>query len=57
MTADSTNCCFRSNCETFCNLILFNYTESTQTAETVSCVRSKIGQFFGRYQKSKPTSI
>ena len=46
MTTDSTKCCFRSNCETFCNLILFNYTESTQTAETVSCIRSKISQVF-----------
>ena len=30
----------RSNCETFCNLILFNYTEATQTEKTVSCVKS-----------------
>ena len=57
MTTDITNCCLRSNCETFCNLILFNYTESTQTAETVSCIRSKISQFFERHQKSKPTSV
>ena len=31
----------RSNCETFCNMVLFNIPESTQAGETVCLVRGE----------------
>ena len=33
---------FRSNCETFCNMILFEIPTSTQTSQTVGCLRCKL---------------
>ena len=31
----------RSNCETFCNMIVFNKPKSTQTEQTTACIRGK----------------
>ena len=42
----------RSNCETFCNMIVFNKPKSTQTEQTTACIRGTTSAI-----KSFPTEI
>ena len=35
---------FRSNCETFCNMVIFNIPQSTQSEDVACCVKGKFSK-------------